>query len=61
MSCLISGGIGAAYIKAMPGLRALHEKYKQNLTIIGIAAEHDDDRQVWLNTIQKHQAEWVQV
>lgn len=48
-------------IKAMPGLRAIHEKYKQNLTIIGVAAEHDDDRQVWLNTIQKHQAKWVHV
>lgn len=48
-------------IQAMPKLRAIHEKYKQKLTIIGIAAEHDDDRQIWLNTIRKHQADWVQL
>ncbi len=48
-------------IQAMPALRAIHDKYRQSLTIIGIAAEHDDDREVWLNTIRKHQADWVQL
>ncbi len=48
-------------IKAMPALRGLHEKYSEKLTIIGIAAEHADDRDTWLKTIAKHQAGWVQL
>lgn len=48
-------------IKAMPALRGLQERYAGKLTIIGIAAEYADDRDTWLNTIAKHQANWVQL
>jgi thiol-disulfide isomerase/thioredoxin len=48
-------------IKAMPALKVLHDKHAGKLTIIGVAAEHADDRDTWLKTIEKHQANWVQV
>ncbi|SDG28914.1 Peroxiredoxin [Dyadobacter soli] len=46
-------------IQTMPQLRAFHEKYRGKVTVIGIAAEWADDKETWLKTIEKHQANWI--
>lgn len=48
-------------IRAMPELRAFHEKHKGKVTMIGIGAEWGDDKETWLKTIEKHQANWIQL
>lgn len=51
----------APCIRALPSLKALHENYLGKLQIIGIAAEHPDDREKWLDIIKKSKLNWVQL
>ncbi|UTM21809.1 TlpA disulfide reductase family protein [Dyadobacter chenhuakuii] len=46
-------------IRSMPELRAFREKYKGEVTMIGIGAEWGEDKETWLKTIEKHQANWI--
>lgn len=48
-------------IRSMPEIRKFNEKYKDRITIIGIAAEWGDDKETWLKTIEKHEANWIQL
>lgn len=48
-------------IRSMPELREFNNKYKSKITLIGIAAEWGDDKETWLKTIEKHQANWIQL
>ena len=43
-------------IKAFPQLVDIHERYQGKLNIVGIAAEHSDDKDKWINAINKGNA-----
>ena len=48
--------------KKNPGLISIYNKYsKEKFTILGIALEQKDDREKWLNAIQKDKLTWPQV
>jgi thiol-disulfide isomerase/thioredoxin len=51
----------APCIRALPSIKALHENYLGKLQIIGIAAEHPDDREKWLKIIKDSNLNWLQL
>lgn len=48
-------------IKAVPRLKILKAKYQDRLVIIGIAAASINEKNKWIETIRKHQMNWVQL
>lgn len=48
-------------IKAFPKLVELHGRYQGKLSIVGVAAEHSDDKDKWTNAIKNGGSKWVQL
>jgi thiol-disulfide isomerase/thioredoxin len=48
-------------IQGIPELKALHEKYKNRLTIISIAIEDPENRDKWLRMTSHYDMSWLQV
>ncbi|MCF0056030.1 TlpA disulfide reductase family protein [Dyadobacter sp. CY356] len=48
-------------IRAFPELVKIHEQYPDKLVMIGVAAEHSDDKSKWIQAINKGNAKWIQV
>jgi len=48
-------------IKAFPMLKALNDRLLGKMQILGIAAEHGEDREKWLNMIRLNNLNWIQL
>ena len=48
-------------IRAFPKLKEIDSTYKESLIVIGVAAEYESDKGVWIKTIKKHRADWIQL
>ena len=57
-----ASGASSSFIKGMPTLAQLHEKYgQQGVMIVGVSLDDSRNRDKWIDVIEEHQFFWTQL